>query len=365
MGHMPTRALGAKSTQYYECTMFDQSLAQTVEMVAREYAGHRSVVARVNNMTLTDGGHLRSGDDTYSLTHSGEEQLARILDMPARFYARLDGDLRSAYFGRHFVSRINVLGLPPELRIHIDGRHRIVGFDDPGLLRISPLRLMDVVNDTLPEGLSAEQIRVAVFGASADRFHISLVSPDMRREPRVGDVINGGIDVLHHSAGDRGTQVHCYLRRLVCANGAIIHVCNGRTKIRARRLPNGRFNEQDMLRQVGRVLSQAWGQVEEKLAATMSLLGERAISMEFLRQQRVRFSLSNRTLEAIEQALNADELEATNSQLDWFNAISRVASHHTPLSFRQRRILGRIAGELSQVRVDRCSECGRWFVRDS
>lgn len=345
--------------------MFDQSLAQTVEMVAREYAGHRSVIERVRNMTLTDGGHLRSGYGAYPLAHSAEEQLAHILGMPTWFYSRLDGDLRSAYFSRHFVPRTDVLGVPPELRIHIDGRQQIIGFDDPRLLRISPPRLMDVVTDTLPRGLSAEQIRVAVFSASADRFHINLISPDMRKEPRVGDVINGGIDVLHHAAGGRGTQVHCYLRRLVCSNGAIVHVCNGRTKIRSRRLPNGRFDEQDVLRQMGRVLSQAWGQVEEKLAATVSLLGQRAISMEFLRQQRARFSLSNRTLDAIEQALQADELEATNSRFDWFNAISRVASHHTPLSFRQRRILARIAGELSQLHVDRCSECGRWFVRDN
>jgi len=344
--------------------MLERNLAQIAEQIRDEYAGHHAATVSVNDMVLTEDGNLRGGTDTYSLASSAEEYLARVLGVPVTFYEKLDGDLRATYFNRHFVSRVTGLGLPPKLRVHIDANSRIIGFDDPRLLRVSPLQLMDVVNDTLPRGLSAEQVRVAVFSASADRFHISLISPDMKEKPRVGDTINGGIDVLHYAAGDRGTQVHCYLRRLVCANGAIIHVCNGRKKIRARRLSNGRFDEQDILRQVGRVLSQAWGQVKEKLAATVSLMGQRAISMEFLRQQRTRFSLSNRTLDAIEHALNADELEATNSRFDWFNAVSRVASHHAPLSFRQRRILGRIAGELSQLHVDRCSECGSWFIRD-
>ena len=126
----------------------------------------------------------------------------------------------------------------------------------------------------------------------------------------------------------------------------------------------GQVNE-DMLRQAGRLLSRAWRQVREKLAAMVSLFGQRGISMEFLRQQRTRFSLSNSTLRAIEQALNEDEFESTDSLFDWFNAVSRVASHNGQLSFRQRRTLGRIAGELSQFSVHRCSACGSWLVQDN
>ena len=38
---------------------------------------------------------------------------------------------------------------------------QVIGYDDPNLLKISPVKLMQVVNSSLPGGLSSEQIRIA------------------------------------------------------------------------------------------------------------------------------------------------------------------------------------------------------------
>ena len=118
-----------------------------------------------------------------------------------------------------------------------------------------------------------------------------------------------------------------------------------------------------MLRQIRRLLSEAWRQVTHKLNAIEDLLQKERVSSDFLRQQRTRFSLNNRIIQSIESALGQDELGPTNTQYDWFNALSRVATHDERLSFRQYRTLSRLAGEFSQHRVQRCGQCGNWIVR--
>lgn len=86
------------------------------------------------------------------------------------------------------------------------------------------------------------------------------------------------------------------------------------------------------------------------------------VSVDFLRQQRTRFLLNNRILQAIEEAIRQDEIEPTNTQYDWFNAISRVATHDELLNFRQRRTLSRMAGEFSQYTAHQCRQCGSWIM---
>ena len=119
-----------------------------------------------------------------------------------------------------------------------------------------------------------------------------------------------------------------------------------------------------MLNQIRRLLGEAWAQLQGKLDAVEKLLSEKRMPMDFLRQQRTRFSLSNGILAAIEHAIREDELGSTDSQYDVFNAISRVASHDNGLTFRQRRTLSRMAGEFSQQTAQLCDKCGQWIVQE-
>ena len=118
-----------------------------------------------------------------------------------------------------------------------------------------------------------------------------------------------------------------------------------------------------MLAQIQRLLSEAWAQLPAKLQAIEGLLQKERMSIEYLRQQRTRFSLNDRMLTVIERAINQDELGPTGSQYDIFNALSRVATHDESLTFRQRRTLSRMAGEFSQQTAHKCQKCGQW-VRD-
>ena len=340
--------------------MVGQSLAHITQQIEDEYANSHSYVVPTEKIALTQSGLLSTGKNEFPLSSDASEQLARMLKIPFDFYQSLESDLRSLLFNRRFRVYAAAARIGRDIRLHLNGDNQIIGYDSPQLLRINPAALMASVNSSLPKGLTAEEIGVSNLDISAKRLHMSLFSPERVSEPRAGDIINGGIDVIHYMTGELGTQVHCYLRRKICSNGAITHVCNDNRHIRARRLHNGRFDEKDMLHQISRLLSEAWRQVTSKLNAIEDLLQKERVSSDFIRQQRTRFSLSNRIIQAAEIALKQDEFGPTNTQYDWFNALSRVATHDDRLSFRQYRTLSRLAGEFSQHDVERCSECGNW-----
>jgi hypothetical protein len=345
--------------------MVRQNLAQLTQQIADEYARSHSYVIPTEKVALTQSGRLSTGKNEFSLSRDASEQFARMLGIPFRFYQSLEPDLRSLLFSRRFRINAADAGIGREIRLYLDGDNQIIGYDSPRLLRINPVALMAAVNSSLPKGLCAEEVGVSKLDISAKRLHLRIFSPDKKVEPRPGDIINGGIDVIHYTTGELSTQVHCYLRRMICSNGAITHVCSDNRHVRARRLHDGHFDEKDMLGQIDRLLSEAWRQVTSKLDAVHGLLERERVSSDFLRQQRTRLSLNNRIIQAVDNAIGRDEFGPTNTQYDWFNAISRVATHDEQLSFRQFRTLSRLAGEFSQHNVHRCSQCGNWVIREN
>lgn len=336
------------------------NLIQLTERIEEAYGAFRNCSVPSANVELTEAGYLDTGKNRFRVPFDNLDVLAEWTRIPRTFYRELPPELQSSLFNVCWRRAVSDGKLPRHIRVRLDAEKRFVGFDDPQLLRISPSKVIGVIQTSLPEGLSSEQIQVARCDSTPGRLWLSLFSPDIEDQPRPGDIINGGIDIVHHLSGKAGTRVSCYLRRLVCTNGATIHVCQEDRQLRTRRLANGRFDEADMLRQLDHLLGQAWSQLPEKIEAIKSLLQKDQMPIPYLRQQRTRFSLNQRTLNAIERAIGNDELGLTGTQYDVFNAISRVATHEEDLTFRQRRLLGRMAGEFSQQTVHKCEKCGQW-----
>lgn len=343
------------------------TLKQMSEEVSEKYVGHRSVVVPSEKLGFTELCSLRTDKNEYPLAREGSEQFARRCNVPVGFLLKQEDDFRSIILNRCFHDNVEAGSIGSDIRLNINKEGQVTGFDDSKLLKISPLTLIGIINETLPKdkGLTAENVMVARMHTSPTILSFSCYSPlpEFESQVRVGDIINGGIDVHHSITGEFGTQVRCYLRRLSCTNGATTHICEDEKQIRARRLPNGRFDEDDMIRQINRLVSQAWIQLGDKLEAVKELLDKPRVSPTLLRQQRTRFSLNNRVLQAIENAIDLDELGATHTQYDWFNSITRVASHDDSLSLRQQRMLMYMGGELSQQEARMCDKCGSWLGR--
>lgn len=342
--------------------MSEQTLPQLAEQIAENSSQLRTFVVPAQRISMTEDCLLDTGKNKFTLTLEVLEQIAHDIKASRGFYLNLAPDLRAMLFNRLFLAMWQKYSASRNLRFTLNKNGQVISYDNPKLLRIDPVALMNVVNDSIPEGLSAEQIRVSRLYHSNSKLSFSCFSPQITAEPRVGDIINGGIDIHHSTSGEFGTQVRCYLRRLSCENGACTHICKDEKHLRARRLANGRFDQKDMVNQLHRLFTEAWVQLDEKVQAVRRLLDKEKVSTDFLRQQRTRFSLNNEMLREIEIAVNHDELGPTNTQYDIFNAISRVATHSEALSLRQRRRLMFMAGEFSQQDVHRCSQCGSWIV---
>lgn len=339
------------------------NLIQLTERVKETYGALPSYEVSSEKISLTDAGCLDTGKNQFPVLFESLDQLADKAHIPTHFFQKLPPDLQAMLFNRCWQHVISDGVIPGRMRVNLNAANQVIGFDDPQLLRISLVTLMEVMQSSLPKELSPEQISIARFDSTPHRLWISCFSPNIEGQPQPGDIVNGGVDVVHYLSGDKGSQISCYLRRLRCTNGLVVHVCREDRPLRARRLPNGRFDEADMLAQIQRLLREAWAQLPAKLQAIEGLLHKDRMPIEYLRQQRTRFSLNDRMLNAIGRALHADEFGTTGTQYDIFNALSRVATHDDSLTFRQRRTLSRMAGEFSQQTAHKCQKCGQW-VRD-
>lgn len=338
-----------------------ENLSLLSEKVANNYRGFKSYVIPSEQISLTETGLFSTGKNEFPLAFEGLDQFASIAEIPKSFFRTLESDIRAMLFNRRFKARFNDKKIPRNIRINLNNESHIIGFDDPKLFRINPVKLMDTIISSLPKNLSAEKVGVGRAEIGTNMLHISCFSPENVTEPRPGDVVSGGVDILHHVSGDSGTQVNCYLKRLVCSNGAIAHICQNEKSLRVRRLNNNQFDQEDMLSQIKDRLGKAWVEINEKLEAIETLTKKERTTLDFLEQQRTRFSLNKNMLNAIEKAIYQDELGPTGTQYDIYNALSRVATHNRRLTFRQHRMLSRLAGEFSQQDFHKCDKCGSWL----
>ena len=87
----------------------------------------------------------------------------------------------------------------------------------------SYLRLDDeVVLDALrPEVEKIKGLEIASLNCSRDFMHIKLTQPSLRREVKVGDVVESGIRVKNSGMGLSFLLLNDYVSRLTCLNGAV------------------------------------------------------------------------------------------------------------------------------------------------
>ena len=343
------------------------NLTQLTEQIGQRYGHVRTVAYLTQKVAMKESGTLRAAAGEYILAPEALAQFARTSGISATAFLAIDPDLRAQHFNRRLQEKRSKGEFPGEISLTLDGHDRVLGFDKPGLLKIDACYLIQIVTSSLPRGLQPDEVQVSRIHCSPTILSISCFSPQRLVEPQVGDIVNGGVDVHHSITGEFGTQIRCYLRRLICENGATTHVCSNSSssskRVRSRRLFATAFVQDDMVSQIRRLLVEAWDQLDEKLNTVPKLLKRPNISSEFLDRQRTRFSLNNNIITAIGNAADDDELASTGSQFDSFNAISRVATHNQSLSLRQCRTLMHMAGELSQHHVHRCDQCGSWITQ--
>ncbi len=324
------------------------TLGQLVPRIAGAYAAQREVLLSAEQISLSSDGRLEGVNGALPLNHDAWCDVGRLLGLRPTVLTALEVEERVFVLRR----RLPREG-PPRLRIVI-AQDQAVGIEDARLARLSPEQVADVLSTAKPHALTAEQITIGRLETEPDVLHIELWSDAIATEPRPGDIINGGIRVEHPIVGPSATQVHCFLRRLVCENGAVAHICLTNGHARSRRLPPKDCT--GMVRQLWNLADAAWRQVEQKLADVRALLDQPLPKVAALE----RAGFSKKVVATIELAMQHDELPPTGTLYDLANAMARVGTHEDDalLPPRQRRALLLAAGDLHHWFAGRCSHCG-------
>ena len=239
------------------------------------------------------------------------------------------------------------------------------GFRRQDLAYLNPREIVETTLDTLPATIQ-DSCQVAKISQSRSQFTICIVSKNHFAEPRVGDIVEAGLQITSFSNGARATRVEAYLRRLACLNGLTQRECikNGGGR-RTRRLKvvgdveAAKFEQRD---QLSGLITETMEGLNVRLGAIANIESEPAnvadLVEQILRQGRL-FSntLMNRILEAWEVEGREDTLYGA------LNALTRVATHDTEITTRQAGGLARLAGVLAGQSLHICPHC--WSLTPS
>lgn len=303
------------------------------------------------------GDRLFAGARELSLDENGKKRLCQRLGAPTVYLERLGNALRTQILQYHLNA-----GLFADQRLHA-GNSQIVRrgdvFADLNRDDLYVLGCADVFQ-ALKDGVGDDgsDLYVQSLIITDERIEIDLLSPRRSHEVRVGDVVRGGIHLEHSLFGEQATLVETHIQRLVCRNGLVHRECVNQARgPRTRRLETSHANARELqIDQIRRLVNQTWNGLSPKLHGISTLADQAVDAPAMLEQFLRRGRLHSRFV--MEQLRNAWQVEgAEETQFGVLNALTRVATHSTVLTARQRRTLAHLAGIFAHHRTHICPRC--------
>ncbi len=224
------------------------------------------------------------------------------------------------------------------------------------LLRLPNAAVLGAVLEAL--GREGESLSVAKLEHESERLEVELVSPSKTVDVRVGDIVMGGIHIIHGWHSDQPTLIQSFVYRLTCRNGMTRRECgSGNGLARTRKLPVDYPNARELqLDQIRRLTVQHWNGLQRQLEVLRATSERGANVQEVLTRWLQRARMSPRLM--MPRLLSAWEREgAENTYYGAVNALTRVATHDGSLGWRQRRMLAALGGLLAFSDVHICPRC--------
>lgn len=234
------------ANDYMKAFLHDESSSQSQQIVA-------------GDLTLTAGGVLQVGHQTFDLQKEARKDLAKVAHIPSTYFEEIDPELRAINFNHRlsqFVGRDETLGIVS---------------NDNAVLRVRQLRfgqipasqVVEALLDAAPRDTVSNEIRVVEYERD-NRFDVAIVSRGLQIEPRRGDVVCGGVHLTIEENG--AIQVGPESFRLVCMNGAMARVCaGGQHRLRRGQGRNSERKFIETLRDFGRTAWSDWEHVKRGL----------------------------------------------------------------------------------------------------
>ena len=241
------------------------------DAIKRENSIDRHVVRREDIKPL-GGNRISVAGKEQSLSDSAYETLRKWLRYPVRIESALSENLTSAIWQELYQAEINSPKpcVPKYLYLGCTSEH-VAFFSNADRIRLSFSNIREALEEStvLP---SLEQTDVHHCQSNDDSLNIRFTFKSKVVEPRVGDIVSGGIELSHDL--NEGTFLRHYLHRLACENGMTSAVCRKRMRIDVRGNPERQFATQDAIDELRQRLSLSFETVSEKLAAVEDLARE-------------------------------------------------------------------------------------------
>jgi hypothetical protein len=161
---------------------------------------------------------FRLGTDSFKLPKSSRRRLLRIVGAPAAYLERMGPVIIAQAMSEHF--RRGDFG--HAVTIAIRGRE-VFGISRSDLVQLQGGDVLNAVAEGL--GAAASSLSVARIEDTGDRVALELVSRAKSVEVRTGDVIEGGLHIVHHRFGPQPTVIQAFMLRLVCSNRMTARRC--------------------------------------------------------------------------------------------------------------------------------------------
>lgn len=216
-----------------------------------------------------------------------------------------------------------------------------------------PLGVVDAIENALVDlDVDVETLEAHAVRTGIDRVMFSLVHPEKVAEPRVDDIVQGGLFVQLSPTGNAHIELSPYVNRLVCTNGQISPVNLGRWSWRG---DTGSSGDGSFLDWVGSFTTESWTALDDEFAALHSLTEMKVnghtqdVLRDLFNRHRVPSSVRDEVMAAA-----LDEADGTMYGIaQSFNlAANRIDNDG------YMRHLWMVTGEIAH-QTDRCGECFR------
>jgi hypothetical protein len=286
-----------------------------------------------------------------NLDQKDRNRLFKKVAAPVWYWKEHGARFQSVGLTEHFER--HDLGARPKLVLR-NGKFLTITRGD--LNDLLPSEVLSAAVESL--GREGESLMVSRIERTDERFEVELVSASKAIAVRPADIVQAGLHIIHAPYGNEATIIEAFTYRLVCSNGMIRRECVSRDGIvQTRKLavdyPNGR---EIQISQIRRLALKNWNGLQSQLEALRATSERPANVEELLNSLLRRARISPQQM--MPRLLAAWQVEGSdNSRYGAVNALTRVATHDTELSVRQRRVLSALGGLLAFSTVHLCDKC--------
>lgn len=167
-----------------------------------------------------DTGQLIYGGDRYDMTDRAISQISSRLGITASYVKKIDNGIAAENFNTFFPHAIGRGLLAVEASDSDESAGIVTGFLKEASSPIDPAALAESVAERYADRYADGGLDLASWFSDDAGLVLRMISP-RQSEPRLGDVVQAGVDIMARQDSNVSLGIRGNIFRLVCTNGAV------------------------------------------------------------------------------------------------------------------------------------------------